>query len=304
MNIGQVLVGAGAAAFPAASAGAAAAGRLAAATIGHAATSRSRGAGTVTIAAGGAPGGATQTAAQRQAEELGALLTRLVRGAITGTSTPATAGSSGTSGSLAFLKDSRLSVEEKLARLMAQLSDKYEKQLEQKLRQFGDLDAGKTGSPSSTKKSSSTSALSSLGSGLTSLLSKAGLGKDLLTGTFLTKLATQVAGPVLAGAATALGLPALAPLILKAGPLLGNVASGALAGLTGAATSGKSSTSKASTSSTSSTSSSSSADAPSEKQLMTEIQILQEKQKEMFTLVSNILRSLHDTKMAVIGNIR
>src|SRR5512133_3493664 len=171
MNIGQVLVGAGAAAFPAASAGAAAAGRLAAATIGHGATSRSRAAGTVTIAAGGAPGGATQTAAQRQAEELGALLTRLVRGAVTGTSTSATSGPSGTSGSRAFLKDSRLSVEEKLARLMAQLSDKYEKQLEQKLQQFGDLDAGKTGSSSSTKKSSSTSALSSLGSGLTSLLS-------------------------------------------------------------------------------------------------------------------------------------
>ena len=37
---------------------------------------------------------------------------------------------------------------------------------------------------------------------------------------------------------------------------------------------------------------------------MTEIQILQEKQKEMFSLVSNILRSQHDTKMAVIGNIR
>jgi hypothetical protein len=37
---------------------------------------------------------------------------------------------------------------------------------------------------------------------------------------------------------------------------------------------------------------------------MTEIQILQEKQKEMFTLVSNILRSQHDTKMAVIGNLR
>jgi hypothetical protein len=302
MNIGQVLVGAGAAAFPAVAAGAAAAGRVAAA-IGHTATPRPKAAGTVTSAAGGAPGGVTQSPAQRQAEELGTLLTRLVRGAVTGASTTATSGSSSASGSLAFLKDSRLSVEEKLARLMAQLSDKYEKQLEQKLQQFGDLDAGKTSSSSSTKKSSSSSALSSLGSGLTSLLSKAGLGKDLLTGTFLTKLATQVAGPVLAGAATALGLPALAPLILKAGPLLGNVASGALAELTTAATSGKSTTSKASSSSSSSTSSSS-ADAPSEKQLMTEIQILQEKQKEMFSLVSNVLRSMHDTKMAVIGNVR
>ncbi|MGB8931052.1 MAG: hypothetical protein WCC48_07375, partial [Anaeromyxobacteraceae bacterium] len=252
--------------------------------------------------------GAAQSTAQRQAEQLGSLLTRLVRGAVTGKAASATsATTSGTSssaaGSLAFLKDSRLSVEEKLARLMVQLSDKYEKQLEQKLQQYGDLESGKTSSSSSTKKSSSSepSIVSALGKGLSSLASKAGLGKELAG--FLPKLASQVAGPVLAGAATALGLPALAPLILKAGPLLGSVASGVVSGLTGSATaSGKSTTS--SKASTSGSSGSSSASAPSEKLLMTEIQILQEKQKEMFSLVSNILRSMHDTKMAVIGNVR
>jgi hypothetical protein len=95
-------------------------------------------------------------------------------------------------------------------------------------------------------------------------------------------------------------------MLLQAGPLLGSLASEALSGLTGSpgkATSGSSGTTKSSTSSGSSSSGSSAA-APSEKQLMTEIQILQEKQKEMFTLVSNVLRSLHDTKMAVIGNLR
>jgi hypothetical protein len=98
-------------------------------------------------------------------------------------------------------------------------------------------------------------------------------------------------------------MPMLAPMILKAGPVLGSIATGAVSSLTGASTAGSTgTTTRASTSSSSSSSTSGSA--PSEKALMTEIQILQEKQKEMFTLVSNILRSLHDTKMAVIGNIR
>jgi hypothetical protein len=37
---------------------------------------------------------------------------------------------------------------------------------------------------------------------------------------------------------------------------------------------------------------------------MLELQRLQDKQKEMFSLVSNMLRSMHDTKMAVINNLR
>jgi hypothetical protein len=195
---------------------------------------------------------------------------------------------------------------------MVQLSDKYEKKLEQKLQQYADLEAGKGGSTSSAKKATGAgSTLAALGEGLTTLLSKAGLGKAA-SGPFLSKLVSQAAGPVLAGAATALGLPALAPLILKAGPLLGSLAGGALTGLTGAAlTAGKGAAAKtsstktsSSTSTSASSSASSSTSAPSEKQLMTEIQILQEKQKEMFSLVSNVLRSMHDTKMAVIGNVR
>ena len=308
MNIGQVLV-AGAAALPAASTGLAGIGLAAAGRVAAAAIGRGGAKPKVAGAATTAGSGLAQTSAQRQAEQLGALLTRLTRTAITGTAgaTTGTAASSASS-SLAFLKDSRLSVEEKLARLMVQLSDKYEKQLEQKLQQFANLDAGKTGSTSSTKKSASagSSTLAALGEGLTTLLSKAGLGKAA-SGSLLSKLASQVAGPVLAGAATALGLPALAPLILKAGPLLGGIAGGALTGLTGAAASKGTAAKGASTrasSSTSSSAGSSSTSETSEKALMTEIQILQEKQKEMFSLVSNILRSMHDTKMAVIGNVR
>jgi len=191
-------------------------------------------------------------------------------------------------------------VEEKLARLMVHLSDKYEKQLEEKLRQYGDLEStGKTGASATAKKSTaSSSPLAALGDGLAQLASKAGLlGGSGAASTLLPRLASQLAAPVLAGAATALGMPALAPMLLKSGPLLGSLASGAVSALTGAS-------GKATATTKSSSASSSTSGAPSEKQLMTEIQILQEKQKEMFTLVSNILRSLHDTRMAVIGNIR
>jgi len=230
--------------------------------------------------------GADRASSERRAEQLGALLTRFARGAFTGAATSA-GGSAPTSasGSLAFLKDPRLSVEEKLARLMVHLSDKYEKQLEQKLQQYSDLESGRATSSSSSRKSTSSSSL--VKSGLSSLLSKAGLS-GLLKADGLQKLLGQVAGPVLAGAATALGMPTLAPAILKAGPMVGGLASGTLAAIAGGAGG----------------SSGASGEASSEKRLMTEIQILQEKQKEMFTLVSNILRSQHDTKMAVLSNVR
>jgi hypothetical protein len=337
MNIGSI-VGNVVASLPAiagqaAARGAATAGAPAMRALGLNATEKPAGS-----ALDGLARGIGLSAGQRQAEQLGTLLSRFMKSAVTGGLTSSTSATSraaagtaakstssstaskttsstkttSTPAALAFLKDARLSVEEKLARLMVYLSDKYEKQLEQKMQQYASLETGTAGSSSSTAKSStstsksSSSPLSALGSGLSSLVSKAGLG-SLLTGTLLPQLATQLAAPVAAGAATALGMPALAPMLLQAAPLLGSLASEALSGLTGSpgkATSGSTSGTTKSSTSSGSSSSASSASAPSEKQLMTEIQILQEKQKEMFTLVSNVLRSLHDTKMAVIGNLR
>jgi hypothetical protein len=37
---------------------------------------------------------------------------------------------------------------------------------------------------------------------------------------------------------------------------------------------------------------------------MMELQRLVDKQKEMFAMVSNILRAQHDTRMSIIGNVR
>jgi hypothetical protein len=293
MNIGTVITAAvaGAARPPDPPEIAAAAGRAAGATGASAPPTAPRGA--MSAALGDAVRGLSVSAGQRHAEQLGGLLSGFVRSALS----PASA-AAGATGSLAFLKDPRLSVEEKLARLMVQLSDKYERQLEEKLRQFADLEGGKATPTSSSTKKSSGGALGALGDGLAKLLGKAGSGSSALGGALLPKLVGQLSGPVLAGAATVLGMPAIAPALLKAGPLIGGFATQAVSSLTGRPVT------PAKSGSTSAASGSSSTPAPSEKQLMTEIQILQEKQREMFTLVSNILRSLHDTKMAVIGNIR
>ena len=250
---------------------------------------------------------AGSTASQRHAEQLGGILTRLARGALS-TSSSASKSSSATSpssssGALAFLKDGRLSVEERLARLMVHLSDKYEKQLEQKLQQYANLEEGKATSTSGSAKAKSGGGTASLKEGVSALFSKAGVGK-LLGSATVQKLVGQVAGPVLAGAATALGMPFLAAPLLKAGPLLGSVLAGAASAAGSGAASGSKATSTSTSKGSSGSSSSSAPSAPSEKRLMTEIQILQEKQKEMFSLVSNVLRSMHDTKMAVIGNVR
>jgi hypothetical protein len=307
MNIGSVAVGERAAGLATTPPAAGAPGGPAAPAAARANLAGSPGAATTGVL-GGLLRNVSQASLLGHAERLGSILANLTRGALGSGATGAT-GTKATgagSGALAFLKDPKLSVEEKLARLMVYLSDKYEKQLEQKLQQYAALEGGTgTGAAKKSSSSGSSGGASALKQGLSALVSKAGLGK-LLGGGTLQKLAGQLAGPVLAGAATALGLPALAPTLLKAGPLLASFASGAASALSGEA---GSSTSKATTSSSKSGSSSgssgsSSASGTSEKQLMTEIQILQEKQKEMFTLVSNILRSQHDTKMAVIGNVR
>jgi hypothetical protein len=118
-------------------------------------------------------------------------------------------------------------------------------------------------------------------------------------------LVTQLSGPVLAAGASSLGFPELSPLLLEAGPKLARGAFdllGSAGGGDGAA--GSASSGSATKASASSGSSSASGDPQIEQKDMLELQRLQDKQKEMFSLVSNMLRSMHDTKMAVINNLR
>jgi hypothetical protein len=138
-----------------------------------------------------------------------------------------------------------------------------------------------------------------LGGALNSVLPAGGIGLDLLRNSGLTDLITQLSGPVLAAGASVLGFPELAPVLLKAGPALAK-------GLLGAGEGAGSSSSGASGSSTSpkSTTYASGTDPQVEQKDMLELQHLVDKQKEMFGLISNTLQAMHDTKMAVINNLR
>jgi hypothetical protein len=175
-------------------------------------------------------------------------------------------------GPLAFLDDPKMSIEEKLFKFVSYISDNYEKQLLDKIHQLKAKESGKS-------------------DGLSGVLSSVGIGDSAGIG----KLLGQVAGPVMAAGATALGFPEFAPVLMKAGPSVANGVMGLLGG------SGKSSTS-------SSSSSSSSTKTNEEKEVsqsdMAEIQWLQEKQKQAFSLISNLLKSMSDMKMGIINNLR
>ena len=138
----------------------------------------------------------------------------------------------------------------------------------------------------------------------------------------------KLGGPVLAAAATAAGFPQLAPLALQlrlhAGRRRGgrrHARSGPRRGAameppscppprwtatTAAATTSAATTSAATSASAGSTSATPAAllrpQGPGSK--LMEIQRIMDQQKEMFSLVSNCLRTGHDTRMAVIQNVR
>jgi hypothetical protein len=221
---------------------------------------------------------------------------------------------------LAFLRDPGLSVETKLMRLMAHLNAQYEAKMEEKLRTLGgneDAAATKTGS---TKPSSSGSSkpkkngfLSAVAAGVKKFFPAVGIAASVLKTKSVQTLLGKIGGPVLAAAASAMGFPALAPALLKLGPSIVNVAvdaakaidaAGTPAGSKGAATLSSASSSGSSAASTTSASSKKEL-SDSDKQLAyLEIQRLQDAQKNMFQLVSNILKSGHDTRSGIIGNIR
>jgi hypothetical protein len=223
--------------------------------------------------------------------------------------------SSSKASATSFLSDPKLSIEEKLMRLLAYLSDKWEKQMQAKLDQINadeanTADGGTSGS--STKKSGGGllgGVLGGVGDVLGGILGSAGgdgggigamLGKvfDVLQIPGVTSILGKVGGPVLAAAASALGFPAAAPAILQAAPALFEAAGGVASSAGGSASGGSSGSSATSGKSQGKMS-------DSQRQLLImEIQRIYERQKEMFNLVSNILKSGHDTRMGVINNVR
>lgn len=190
---------------------------------------------------------------------------------------------------LAFLNDPKMSVQEKVFRFMLYLQEKYDRKVEEKLRELGNAKA--SSSSGAGKKGWLDQALGFA----RKLVPGLDAGLSLLENPAFRKIAEQVSGPVLAAAATAMGFPELAPLLTKLGPGivdgLAKLQDGAKGSGSGAAGASTGSTSKAQ-------------DGADEQRVATELQYLLEKQRTTAALLSACLRSMHDTTMSVVGNIR
>ncbi len=211
-------------------------------------------------------------------------------------------------------------------RLMAYLNGKWEKEMEDKMKQVAGEDAKATSSSGASSSSGSGSGASStsgskkkggiFGTIAGALSGVVGDGPLQAVSGFLKipgvkSVVDKVAGPVMAAGASAFGFPMAAPLLMKFGPqivdFVGGVADAGAASSSSSGSSGSSGASGTSSSggSTGSSSSGTKQLSDADRQLlMTEIQRLQDKQKEMFGLVSNILKGNHDTRMAAINNMR
>jgi len=195
------------------------------------------------------------------------------------TKAPATAEAK-PSGEWAFLSDPNTSIEDKLFRFVQLVQRKTDKELLEKMEDYRAKHV--VGSSTSSKSS---------GSGVLGFLKAvfppAGLVDKLLGGDGgpLLQAVGKLGGPLLAALATAFGMPALAPVAMKLGDqLMGALVDGG-SGATAKAEKKESGT-------------------PDERLSMLEIQRLVDKQNQMFTLVSNLLKGMHETGMGVVNNLR
>ena len=207
-------------------------------------------------------------------------------------------------GPLDFLADPKLSVEDKLLKLLAYLNDKWNKDLDAKMKEF-------KSEKTTTTSSSSAASSSKKSSGLCGLVGKAvgfakqafpvaGVALDALGSAPVRSALKSVAGPALAALATSTGFPELAPAALKFGPELVDAAAGLASSPAAASGAG---TSSGTTTKTTESANTLGSDKDAQLKLM-EIQRIMDQQKEMFSTVSNLLRSGHESRMAVIQNLR
>jgi hypothetical protein len=198
------------------------------------------------------------------------------------------------SGEWAFLSDPHLSIEEKLFRFMLLVQKKTDEELTKKMQDY----RAKHVTGGSGGGRSSTSGLDLLGVAKRvidplGLVGKLLGGKD---GGILGQALQGLGGPLLAALATAVGLPHLAPAALELGGQLGGIAAQAVGSAVGATGGGAKAESAGSARKESGT--------PDERLALLEIQRLVEKQNQMFTLVSNILKGMHEAGMAAVHNVR
>jgi hypothetical protein len=190
---------------------------------------------------------------------------------------------------LAFLSDKNLSIQEKLFQFMALMTKKNDKELEDAMKDYEQkkAEAAKDGGGGFF------GVIGDLFGGIASAFGP--VGDLILSGA--ESLLDELGGPLLAGVATALGMPALAPTALQLGDKLGEGLSSALSSSRAAASS---SSSKAASSS-SSTKDSGEFD---EKLEMLKLQRMVEKQNTMYAAITNVLKSIHDSQMMAVQNIR
>jgi hypothetical protein len=192
-------------------------------------------------------------------------------------------------GEWAFLDDRRLSIEDKLFQFMKKAMEKADQELVAQMKayraRFGAGGAGAApGAPAATAKKGGTSVFDVVKAVVPAL----GVAEKVFGAAGVKRAAGALGGPVLAAAATAVGLPQLAPLALQYGGDLAQLAFQEVGGKAPAA----------------STAAKAEAGSPDEKVAMLELERLVQKQQQMFTAVANTLRALHETQMAAIHNIR
>jgi hypothetical protein len=128
--------------------------------------------------------------------------------------------------------------------------------------------------------------------------SSSGLAKvaTSLTPKLVKDVVKQMSGPLLAAGVTALGFPQLAPVALKLSPAIADFLGGLLGGALDPA--------PATSSSSSSTSSAAKAQERDPQMILMEVQLLMERQKELFSMISATMRANHETRMAAVHNLR
>jgi hypothetical protein len=212
---------------------------------------------------------------------------------------------------LAFLDDKYLSIQDKLFRFATLMAQKSDQELVDAMKDYEEKKAA-------AKKASSSGGG---GGGLLGAVGDAVGGIGDLIASAAETVAKELGGPLLAAAATALGLPELAPIALKVG---GGFAAGVVdivATELGAGKGAKRSTASASSGSSSGSSGASSAgktskaaasgtaNAPDaedfdEKIEMLKLQRLVEKQDALFSSLSNVMKATHESEMVAVQNIR
>jgi len=208
-------------------------------------------------------------------------------------------------GEWSFLTDPSLSVEEKLARFMMAVQKKLDGELTQKMKDYkakygeGGTEAKKDGG-------------GIFGTILKVICPPLAIADSVFGGVdeFLKDALQVLGGPLLAALATAVGLPMLAPAALALGEGLGAMLGGGSTpakAKTGSSGTKKTDTTKDKTPTKPKTdpkTGTGEAGSPDERLEMLEIQRLVEKQNQMFTLVSNVMKGMHETTMVAIQNIR